>query len=673
MSSAITGIRRLVGAPDTGDLTDGQLLERFAARRDEVAFAILVRRHGAMVLGTCRSVLGHHHDAEDAFQAAFLVLARKAGSVRWQRSAGGWLFRVAYRIALRLRIKADRQSTEPLPDIAGPDRGADPDLRAILDEELSRLPEKYRAVVLLCCCEGTTRAEAARRLGWKEGAVKVRLERGRELLRTRLKRRGLTPTALLVGSLLGHSEAPAAVPAALVAATVSAARLFCEGTISAATPAAVAAEGVLKTMGITRMKTVALLVLAFGTLALGAGLWAFSAPPSAEAPPAPREAPARRRAEVAPALARDPAKPLRVLLFAGAPTREYQFVRAYFTREAERERAEMRICLQVHGGRGVLHEVPAERMLKEFPTRLTSRDKKGEAEARLDDLAAYDVVIAFDPDWWQLGEEQTKLLEKWVRAQGGGLIFLAGPINTLRLARPGADAKERQPIRDLLPVRLLDSRLALGEAGTTQPWALKFPAPEKFLKLDEAGKADLAGWSEFFFDKDRPDWQTTDDRPVRGFYSAYPLQGAKPDAKVIATFRDPNTAITTDDGKVFPLPYLVTMPYGKGRTVYLGSGETWRLRQYRESCFERFWDQLSRHAAGAKPVRADFPGDRAPASDKRRRATIDSGLKWLVANQFRDGHWDDGYTPMTTTALCARARRHGCIDLRRTRALASRG
>src|ERR1700722_14806571 len=111
MTRALNGIRQLAEAHGAGELSDRQLLERFAARRDEAAFALLVRRHGPMVLSVCRRVLRHEHDAEDAFQAAFLVLTRKASSVRWQDSAGGWLFQVAYHLALKMRANANSKRT----------------------------------------------------------------------------------------------------------------------------------------------------------------------------------------------------------------------------------------------------------------------------------------------------------------------------------------------------------------------------------------------------------------------------------------------------------------------------------------------------------------------------------------------------------------------------------
>jgi len=167
---AFASIRQLVETRKSNDQNDRLLIERFLANKDEAAFAELVRRHGPMVLGVCLRVLRNRHDAEDVFQAAFLILARKARSVRRQASAGAWLFQVAYHLALKMRANADRKRTCVLPDVAAPetDNGCpDWELHLILDEELARLPEKYRVVLLLCHYEGKTRAEAARQLGWK--------------------------------------------------------------------------------------------------------------------------------------------------------------------------------------------------------------------------------------------------------------------------------------------------------------------------------------------------------------------------------------------------------------------------------------------------------------------------------------------------------------------------
>jgi RNA polymerase sigma factor (sigma-70 family) len=163
-------VHQLVETHKLGQLTDRQLLERFAAQRDEAAFALLVRRHGPMVFGLCRRVLGHEQAAEDAFQAAFLILARKAGSIR-QTDVGGFLYRVAHRLAVRARgnaVKRDRRDQSAGAASASMDPTADVtwrEVRAVVDEELQRLPEALRSAVVLCYLEGKTHEEAARLLG----------------------------------------------------------------------------------------------------------------------------------------------------------------------------------------------------------------------------------------------------------------------------------------------------------------------------------------------------------------------------------------------------------------------------------------------------------------------------------------------------------------------------
>jgi RNA polymerase sigma factor (sigma-70 family) len=633
MIRTLQEIRRLLESENAGELTDRQLLERFATRRDESAFALLVRRHGPMVLRVCLRVLRHRHDAEDAFQATFLVLARKASSICWHSSAGGWLFRVAYHLALKMRTRAGRRRAQALPDVAVTDgAGETPhwELRSILDEELNRLPEKYRAPLILCHCEGKSRAEAARQLGWKEGAVKIRLERGRELLRARLTRRGLELSSLVVGELLAVSPTDAAVPAALVDATVGAAQGFVLGELPAAAAsqsAAVLAEGVLKAMMRTRLKAVAVVLLVVCAASLGVGLWAhraFGDKPK-DAPPPRQEVGGQRQTPGGPAQAK-PEKPLRVLLFAGGPTREYQFVRSVFVNQVDRKKAELSICLQT-GAAPAGQDVPPERLLKRFPSRW-SEDTKDNGENKYDNLGRYDVVIAFDPDWTQLTEEQGKLLNKWVAAEGHGLILVAGPLNTFQLVRPGITRAKVKPLLELYPVVLQDIRIQ-DPRDTSNPWPLTFPVAEKFLQLDEKSKEPLAGWSEFFFDKERDDWLKTKDQPLRGFYSAYPLESVKKGAVVLARFRDPKTQI--NENGLEDLPYLVTKTHGKGRTIYLGSGETWRLRQFRESFHERFWKQLARYAV-ASPVPTDDSDARAPELTPEQRKAIDRGLQldWVV-------------------------------------------
>jgi RNA polymerase sigma factor (sigma-70 family) len=280
MSAVLGHVRRLLVGPGS-DLTDRQLLERFALQHDEAAFAALVRRHGRMVLGVCRRVLRHEQDAEDAFQAAFLVLARQTGAVRKGEAVGSWLFRVAYRAALKMRAAARKRRLVERRAPAVP-RAADLtemplwELRAILDEELRRLPEKYRAPAVLCYLEGNTQEEAACRLGWTLRAVKSRLERARQLLRTRLGRRGLALSGGLLGACLAENALAAALPSTLVNGTARGALCFAAERAAVAGPiskAAVAvAEGVIRTMALTKAKTLATVLLVLGVVGAGAGV-----------------------------------------------------------------------------------------------------------------------------------------------------------------------------------------------------------------------------------------------------------------------------------------------------------------------------------------------------------------------------------------------------------------
>jgi RNA polymerase sigma factor (sigma-70 family) len=229
-----------VEAPGVEDPTDGQLLERFVSRRDESAFAALVRRHGRMVLGVCRRVLGDAHHAEDASQAAFLVLVRKAASLGRPPSLANWLYAVAYRTALKARANAARRwacerQAVPLPPTAPPDEVVRREARAALDEELSRLPECYRAPLVLCYLEGRTNEDAARALGWPTGSISYWLARGRAILRERLTRRGLAPPGVPFGAALWRGTA---VRAPLLPTAGQAARsLAAQGAAAAGAPA----------------------------------------------------------------------------------------------------------------------------------------------------------------------------------------------------------------------------------------------------------------------------------------------------------------------------------------------------------------------------------------------------------------------------------------------------
>jgi RNA polymerase sigma factor (sigma-70 family) len=287
LSAVLRHLRRRAGANARDELSDGQLLERFAGRRDEAAFEALVERHGSMVLAACRRVLHDHHEAEDAFQATFLVLARKAAALDRRPSLSSWLFTVAYRLALKARAGAIRRRAPDVPTRPGPPDALSEltgrELCAALDEELHRLPEKYRAPLVLCCLEGKTRDEAARLLGWRPGALKGRLERGRDLLRGRLARRGLTLSAGLLGTLLSQADATA-LPAGLTATTVRAA-LHSAG----AGAAGALADAGVRMLAASRLKAGVALMLILLTMA-GAGLAARPRPGAApDRPPAPAE------------------------------------------------------------------------------------------------------------------------------------------------------------------------------------------------------------------------------------------------------------------------------------------------------------------------------------------------------------------------------------------------
>jgi HlyD family secretion protein len=274
----------LTTAGGAAGLTDRHLLERFASRRDEaaeLAFAVLVERHGPLVLRTCRGALGNEHDAQDAFQAVFLVLARKARSLAVRDSLGPWLYSVALRVAARTRAAASRRRAHERKRAEAAARpvaveGRD-EIAAVVHEEVDRLPGRYRAAVVLCDLEGLTHQEAARRLGWPVGTVKSRQSRARERLRARLIRRGLAPSVGALGALLS-AEAVGSAPPALVAATVRAAL-----NSAAPGPVAALAEEVLKGMAMAGMRALAASLLTIGAIAIaGVGLSrrASVAPPS---------------------------------------------------------------------------------------------------------------------------------------------------------------------------------------------------------------------------------------------------------------------------------------------------------------------------------------------------------------------------------------------------------
>ena len=272
MGAAGRELRALLEGGATAGLTDGQLLARFSSGRGdasaEVAFAALVARHGPMVWGTCRRILRDPHAAEDAFQATFLVLVKKAGSVRVDDSLGRWLHGVGVRVALRAKAVEGRRSGADLlgvePSTPPREPGLD-DLRAAIDEEVDRLPSAYRSVVVLCHLEGLTRERAASRLGCPVGTVNSRLSRAGDLLRARLTRRGLAPASGALAAWLAASGASAAVPTKLVGSTVSTAtRVASGGSLAGVVPASVAALFGHYLRGKLMIKTTMAMVLLIG-------------------------------------------------------------------------------------------------------------------------------------------------------------------------------------------------------------------------------------------------------------------------------------------------------------------------------------------------------------------------------------------------------------------------
>jgi RNA polymerase sigma factor (sigma-70 family) len=252
-------LRRAV-QPQGAGLTDGQLLRQYFAHRDEAAFAALVRRHGPMVLAVCRRLLRRVEDAEAAFQAAFVVLARKGIRVAERQTVGGWLHGVAYHVALnvrkrRARCQAKERQVEIMPHPLVMPEEDQSELLAVLDRELARLPEKYRLPVVLCELEGRSRKEAARQLGLPEGTLSSRLATARKTLAKRMAAHGSAVTGASLTALFALDAGAAVVPGPLVASTVRAAG----GVVSAGVVAL--AEGVLKAMLLTKIKAAGLVLL----------------------------------------------------------------------------------------------------------------------------------------------------------------------------------------------------------------------------------------------------------------------------------------------------------------------------------------------------------------------------------------------------------------------------
>jgi RNA polymerase sigma factor (sigma-70 family) len=279
LGGVVRCLRRAALLQDGAGMTDGELLERYVRHRDEVAFEALVRRHGPMVLGVCRRVLANEADAEDAFQATFLILVRKAAAVVPRALVGNWLYGVAHNTARKAKAMSSKRRAKEKHAGQAVETGQPKEdwshLRAALDEALECLPEKYRVPVVLCDLEGRPLREAARQLGWPLGTVAGRLARARVLLAKRLMQRGLMLTAGALAAALAVGEASACIPQSLIRSTMQAAASFAPS--SAATAGSVSAtvaaltEGVLKDMLLSKLKiaTAVLLLAVLTVMGLG--------------------------------------------------------------------------------------------------------------------------------------------------------------------------------------------------------------------------------------------------------------------------------------------------------------------------------------------------------------------------------------------------------------------
>ena len=294
--AVLHGLDRILNRGTVADFGEGDLLEQFVSSADETAFEALVSRHGPMVLGVCRRALRHEQDIEDAFQATFLVLVRRARSIRDRERVGQWLHGVAHRVAVRARANAARRRVREQTGIKiDPARVDSPpldDVAAILDHELLRLPESLRTPVVLCYLEGLTHDQAAQRLGWPVGTVRSRMSRARDLLQRRLTRRGVSvPGVAFIPSIASRD-----VSTALINTT---ARLA-QGTATEKTAAILLAQGVLNAMMYSKLKIFGISI-ALGLLTLG-GLQTFA---QREGSPQPVEARAQEREEIKDRLTRD--------------------------------------------------------------------------------------------------------------------------------------------------------------------------------------------------------------------------------------------------------------------------------------------------------------------------------------------------------------------------------
>lgn len=291
LAMVLRHLRRWVGGGTGEAESDGNLLERFAATHDQAAFATLMQRHGPLVLSVCRRLLADPHAVDDAFQATFVVLVRRAAALKREGSLGSWLYTVAYRIALKARAQSARRRSreQQAEDMAqeATAAGGDPDsrmfqseIRAVLDDEVHRLPEKYRAPLILCYLEGKTNEQAARELGCPIGSMSWRLDKGRELLKSRLASRGVTLSVAALATALTENAASAAVPVLLSESTMRAAVGLLAGKAAASVMSANVAslaDGFLHTFWVAKVRAATIMVVMLGLAGSGATALAYMA------------------------------------------------------------------------------------------------------------------------------------------------------------------------------------------------------------------------------------------------------------------------------------------------------------------------------------------------------------------------------------------------------------
>ncbi len=413
----IEHLRNITIREDGAGLTDGQLLGRFVDFRDEAAVAALVRRHGAMVWGACLRILRNQHDAEDAFQATFLVLMRKAASVAPREMLANWLYGVANQTSLKARAtRAKRRSREKqLMEMSEPSVQHDfrDDLQPVLDEELSRLPDLYRSVVVLCDLEGKTRKQAARQLSCPEGTVASRLAIARRMLAKRLVQRGLATSGGMLAAIVPKASS-AVVPSSLMVSTI---RVVTEIATGQAATAAVSAavvdltQGVVKAMLMGKLKTAsAVIVVVLGLVACGGGLLEHQRASGQQV-----EAKANQERSECMAKAPEPASPQsappkRVKDYKTVFNKTLEVLNDYFAQVANANQYDGRILSYSALGKAAIEQERSDPSIRRrADTQITARDETGTFEVQVHvfkEVEIKDSPKSGETDWVRIGRDR---------------------------------------------------------------------------------------------------------------------------------------------------------------------------------------------------------------------------------------------------------------------------